>query len=140
MLLAFSVCAARAQNYSVDWHKIAGGGGMGAAGTFSVSGTIGQPDACGVLTGGKFSLTGGFWSLYAVPTPGSPLLTIFLSGTNTAIVAWPAPSGGFVLQENSDPAATKWIAATNLVNVVNGTNQIIVASPVGNKFYRLFHP
>src|SRR4051812_10367145 len=101
-LVTFAVCTAHAQNYSVDWHKIAGGGGTGTAGSLSVSGTIGQPDASGVLTGGRFSLTGGFWSLSAVQTPGSPLLTIFLSGTNTAIVAWPAPSGGFVLQESSN--------------------------------------
>lgn len=39
-----------------------GGGAMQiAGGEFELSATIGQPDA-GVLTGGEFALTGGFWS------------------------------------------------------------------------------
>ncbi|HUC85210.1 MAG TPA: hypothetical protein VL970_08465, partial [Candidatus Acidoferrales bacterium] len=59
-----------AQSYSIDWFKIAGGGGTSSNGQFSVSGTIGQPDAGGPLTGGSFSLAGGFWALYAVQTPG----------------------------------------------------------------------
>src|ERR1017187_3840101 len=70
-----------AQNYSIDWYKIAGGGGSSTGGIYQVSGTIGQPDASGAMTGGPmiggdYSLTGGFWALYAVQTPGAPLLTI----------------------------------------------------------------
>ncbi|HXR05029.1 MAG TPA: hypothetical protein VN836_10025, partial [Verrucomicrobiae bacterium] len=38
---------ANAQQYSIDWHKVAGGGGTSSGGTFAVSGTIGQPDAGG---------------------------------------------------------------------------------------------
>ena len=41
---------------------------------YSVSGTIGQHDAGGPMTGGNYSLTGGFWALYAVQTPGAPCL------------------------------------------------------------------
>ena len=37
-----------------------GGAMLSTAGDFELSGTIGQPDA-GVLTGGEFTLTGGFW-------------------------------------------------------------------------------
>ena len=36
-----------AQAYSIDWYKIAGGGGTSTDGTYPVSGTIGQPDAGG---------------------------------------------------------------------------------------------
>jgi hypothetical protein len=40
---------------------IDGGGGMlSVGGGFELSGTIGQPDV-GVLGGGEFTLTGGFW-------------------------------------------------------------------------------
>src|SRR6516164_4620415 len=52
-----------AQNYSIDWYKIAGGGGTSTGGTYQVSGTIGQPDASGAMTGGNYSITGGFWAL-----------------------------------------------------------------------------
>ncbi|MFN0138315.1 MAG: hypothetical protein ACKVS9_19605 [Phycisphaerae bacterium] len=49
------------QVYDVPWHTIDGGGEMfSTGGAFSVGGTIGQPDA-GVMTGGVFELTGGFW-------------------------------------------------------------------------------
>src|ERR1035441_5035016 len=53
------------QQYTVDWYKVSGGGGTSTGGVFSVSGTIGQPDASSVLTGGNYSVTGGFSSLYA---------------------------------------------------------------------------
>ena len=84
LLLTFS---ASAQNYSIDWYKVAGGGGTSTGGVYAVSGTIGQPEASGALTGGNYSLSGGFWSLYAVQTPGAPLLSIRYAG-NQAVVSW----------------------------------------------------
>ncbi len=54
-----------AQNYSIDWYKIAGGGGTSTGGVYAVSGTIGQTDAGGPLTNGQYSVTGGFWVLPA---------------------------------------------------------------------------
>ena len=51
--------AASAQSYSINWYKISGGGGMNTTGgVYSVSGTIGQHDAGGPMTGGGFQLTG----------------------------------------------------------------------------------
>src|ERR1035437_2294046 len=43
----FSAFSFRAlgQSYSIDWYKIAGGGGSSTGGVYAVSGTIGQPDA-----------------------------------------------------------------------------------------------
>jgi hypothetical protein len=58
---------------------------------YSVSGTIGQPDGA-TMSGGNYSLTGSFWSLFAaVQTPGAPVLTITLTTTNTVMVYWPSP-------------------------------------------------
>ncbi len=45
---------------SISWYTVDGGGGTSTGGTFSVSGTIGQPDA-GTLSGGTFEIRGGFW-------------------------------------------------------------------------------
>jgi hypothetical protein len=86
-----------AQQYSIDWYKIAGGGGTSTGDTYQVSGTLGQPDASGAMSGGSYSLTGGFWSLYAVQTPGAPLLTITHIG-NQAIVSWSPSVTGWTLQ------------------------------------------
>src|SRR5260370_6126541 len=50
--------AVDAQNYSIDWFTIDGGGGTSTGGVYSVSGTIGQPDA-GHLSGGQHTLDAG---------------------------------------------------------------------------------
>jgi hypothetical protein len=47
--------------YSIDWYTIDGGGAMNSTGgSYSLSGSIGQPDA-GTLSGGSYQLNGGFW-------------------------------------------------------------------------------
>ncbi len=50
-------------SFSIPWSTIDGGGVIDSTGgSFRLSGTIGQPDASGEMTGGAFSLTGGFWA------------------------------------------------------------------------------
>jgi len=139
--LALSVNSLCAQSYSIDWYKISGGGGTSSNGQFTVSGTIGQHDAGGPMTGGNFSLTGGFWSLLSVlQTPGAPTLRIFLTTTNTAVIAWPTASTGFTLIQNTNIGTTNWTAVGNTVNVVGSENQVIIAPPVGREFFRLKSP
>ena len=135
--LAFSAASASAQNYSIDWYKIAGGGGTSSNGQFTLSGTIGQHDAGGPMTGGNYSLTGGFWALFAVQTPGAPTLGIRLTGTNTAVVYWQFPSTGFALQQNTNLVSTNWVAVSETVTNDGTINFIIVNPPTGNRFYRL---
>jgi hypothetical protein len=125
--------AIHAQQYSINWYKIAGGGGTSTGGVYSVSGTIGQPDASMAMTGGSYSLTGGYWSLVSVvQTPGAPLLTITYAG-NQAIVSWPASVTGFTLQTNTDLANGTW--GNYLGTVVN--NSTTNSPPKGNLFFRL---
>ena len=126
-----------AQSYSVDWYKIAGGGGTSTGGVYSVSGTIGQPDAGAPMTGGQYSLPGGFWSLYAVQTPGAPVLVIILTSTNTAMVYWPSPSTGYNPQVNTNLATTNWVTPAETVTDNGAIRYIIVTTPAGNRFYRL---
>jgi hypothetical protein len=140
LALLFAPLAAGAQNYAIDWYKVAGGGGISTNGLYAVSGTIGQHDAGGPMNGGNYSLTGGFWSLYAVQTPGAPALRISLTSSNTAIVSWPSPSTGWNLQQNTDLSTTNWTTPSETVND-NGTNRFIVVSPpVGKRFFRLLNP
>jgi hypothetical protein len=141
IILFYSSVNLRAQTYSIDRFNIDGGGGVSTGGVYSVSGTIGQLDATPQpLTGGDYSLAGGFWPLFALQTPGAPLLHITLTSTNTAVVSWPSPSIGFTLQQNADLGTTNWVAAPQTVND-NGTIKfIIVNPPTGNRFYRLRWP
>src|SRR5215831_8672232 len=100
-LLILIATSASAQSYSIDWYTIDGGGGTSTGGVYSVSGTIGQPDA-GHMSGGNYTLDGGFWGIVAaIQSPGAPLLRVLLTATNTVVVAWPAPSTGFSLQQNT---------------------------------------
>ena len=139
-ILCGLVPASQAQSYSIDWFTVDGGGGTSTGIVYSVSGTIGQPDAGSAMSGGNFSVDGGFWGIFAVPTPGAPLLAIARTPTNTVAVSWPSPSTGFVLQQNANVATTNWVAATESVTD-NGTNKfVIVNPPAGNRFYRLSKP
>ncbi len=62
VLLACASVTANAQEFRIDWYSVDGGGVVGSTGgTFEMSSTIGQPDA-GVMTGGNFELSGGFWA------------------------------------------------------------------------------
>jgi hypothetical protein len=131
--------AVSAQNFTVDWYTLDGGGGTSTGGVYSVSGTIGQPDA-GAMSGGNYSLTGGFWALYAVQTPGAPRLSVWRTTTNTVVVSWPSPSTGFWLYQNTNVNSTNWVSPPETVND-DGTNKfIIVNPPSGNRFYRLKQP
>jgi hypothetical protein len=120
------------QQYSVDWYKIAAGGGASTGGVFSVSGTVGQPDAGGAMAGGNYSLTGGFWSLYAVQALGAPFLTITYAN-NQAIVSWPSSVTGWTLQTNGNLATTNWVNYGG--QIVN--NSVTNSPPKGILFFRL---
>ena len=118
---------------------MAGGGGTSTNGQFSLSGTIGQPDASGALTGGNFSVTGGFWALVnVVQTPGAPTLYISHNG-NAVTVYWQNVPGWSLVQSSNltTPVAT-WPASVGVVGGV--TNSLSLTNPTGNVFYRLVHP
>ena len=133
-LLLLAQASAMAQSYSIDWYKIAGGGGTSTNGQYSLSGTIGQHDASPTMTGANYSLTGGFWSLYAVQTPGAPTLHITYIA-NKAIVSWDASVTGWTLQTNNNVAATTTTWSNYTGVVVN--NSVTNSPPTGRVFFRL---
>ena len=140
LFLGLLGAVAHGQTYSIDWYTIDGGGGTSTGGVYSVSGTIGQPDA-GRMSGGTYTLDGGFWGIIAaVQTPGSPLLRVVLTSTNTVVVAWPNPSTGFSLQQNSALGTTNWGGVTNNAVTVGSERQVTISPPLGNRYYRLVHP
>jgi hypothetical protein len=135
------ITPAFAQNYSIDWYKISGGGGASSGGQYSVSGTIGQHDAGGPMSGGNFSLTGGFWSLISVvQTPGSPVLIIQVINPTTVRVLWPYPSASWTLQQNPNIGTTNWSATGFSVSNDGTNNSVTISPPTGNLFFRLNHP
>jgi hypothetical protein len=58
--LVMATSPSLSQPPAIDWYTIDGGGGTSSGGVFVVMGTVGQPDA-GTMSGGAFTLNGGFW-------------------------------------------------------------------------------
>ena len=126
--LVFCLCALA--QFSIDWYTIDGGGGISTGGVYSVSGTLGQPDA-GNMTGGGFVVRGGFWIPAAVQVEGGPWLYIVAEGGTNVVVSWSPTDPGWVLQE----ALT---LQTNWVDSVSGsTNPISIPATEAAMFYRL---
>lgn len=70
LLMIIGVSAAFAatnDDFELSWFTMDGGGGTSSGGDFSLSGTIGQPDA-GSMSNDGFSLEGGFWAPSFDPT------------------------------------------------------------------------
>jgi hypothetical protein len=131
-----SLHAQSAPEFQVNWSSVDGGGALQSrTGNFSVSGTIGQPDA-GPLIAGSQRLTGGFWSGITVPRPR---LRISPSARNV-LIAWPDPSAGYQLEESLTLPSTFWTPVTQPPTVVNGEKQLIVPANGATRFYRLKRP
>ena len=134
-LLAGSAACLASDPYRIDWFKIAGGGGASAGGAYSVSGTIGQPDA-GAMSGGPFTLTGGFWALpVAVQSSNAPTLLITGGAPGWATISWTPATPGFVLQVSDTLTPPAW---TNALSA--GTNPVSIPATLPVRYYRLSRP
>ena len=63
---------AQANGYHIAWWTLDNGGGVSAADHYSLTGTVGQPDASAPMQGGAYRLTGGYWGAigdYAIFIP-----------------------------------------------------------------------
>ena len=115
MIVVVSVSAQSGGTFVITKSVIAGGGGTSTGGTFIVDGTIGQPFGGVQSTGGVFSLTSGFWSPQAAPSP-SPGSSI--AGTITyAIVTKPVP--GTTLTAAGTPGAMALTGADGTYTLEN---------------------
>lgn len=122
--------------YEINWFTFDGGGGTSTGSVYSVSGTIGQPDA-GNSTGGNYMLLGGFWSYAGViRSEDAPLLRIVRDGPNV-ILAWPNPSTGFRLQKTAALSSPNWSDVNGTPNVVGSEKQLPLSIQPGSQFFRL---
>lgn len=122
--------------YAINWHTIDSGGGTSTGDVYSVSGTIGQPDAGRSMTNGQYSVTGGFWALpQAVQVPGAPLLLITVATPGNVTISWSPDAPGFVLQETWSLSPANWTNSSS-----GATNPVTVSASAPAKFYRLNKP
>ncbi len=127
---------------SLDWWSVDGGGGQSTGGAFTVAGTVGQPDA-GRMSGGSFSLDGGFWGgIAAIQTPVAPWLSI-VHTPGQITVAWPRPAEGWLLDWAPDIASPSLAIPWTLVPVAqyqtNATHIFlpVTSVPGSRAFFRL---
>jgi hypothetical protein len=69
-----------------------------------------------------------------------PKLTITLRDTNSVIAAWPSPSTGWTLQDNTNLNTTNWSEVLTMPVDDGATKSVTVAPPLGTRFYRLHKP
>lgn len=136
-LLFSLVSIAPAQSYDLSWFTIDGGGNISTGATHSVTGTIGQPDA-GMVSGGNYSLAGGFWGFAGNSTAPIivPTLDIRLSFPNV-ILSWPAPSTGFVLEQSTGVGSPVWTVVGATVIVVGDRNTVTLPASATTRLFRL---
>jgi hypothetical protein len=60
LIIALPILTYAQSSYDISWWTVDGGGGTSTGGSYTLSGTAGQSDA-GVLVGGPYALTSGFW-------------------------------------------------------------------------------
>jgi hypothetical protein len=134
VLLSAIPWVALAQPYAIDWYTVDGGGGTSTGGNYTLSGTVGQPDAAATpLSGGTYTLQGGFWPGLVVTIPGEgPTLFIQWSGSN-AIVSWSPDTPGFALEETDNLDAPVWSDAPD-------GNPVTIPASGAARFYRLQKP
>jgi hypothetical protein len=73
LLVSAGTALAETQDFDLGWFALAGGGGASSGGGYRLSGTVGQ-SAADELSGGEYTLRGGFWAPPAVQTIYLPLV------------------------------------------------------------------
>lgn len=137
---SLAACLPVTAQYSIEWSTIDSGGGTSSGGDYSLSGTVGQPDA-GEMSGGDFALTGGFWSVLAVvESPEAPALTIYRNAPGSVVISWPAAATGWSLEETPDLANANWSAVGATPVEVGGNMQVTVSTLEAEGYYRLVRP
>jgi hypothetical protein len=130
IVVALTMTAAMGQPYSIESYVIAGGGGSSSGGGFSLSGTVAEASAGTALTGGVYTLRGGFWPGIIVTAEGEvPQLFIQLSGPSVTL-SWAPATAGFVLEQSGDVVSGAWLPAPE-------GNPVLVPATDSAAFYRL---
>ena len=129
----FLPASAHAQ-YAIDWFTVDGGGGTSSGGSFTLTGTIGQTDAA-TLSGGNYSLQGGFWPAIVLPATGeAPTMFIQLSSASI-IILWSPTTPGFSMEQSSTLLPGSWAPAPS-----GADNPATIPLGSAPTFYRLKKP
>ncbi len=127
--MARTACA---EAWDVGWFTVDAGGGSSTGGTIAIAGTIGQADA-GSLSGGGYSVLGGFWSVQGGAAV-IPRLHVAAAGGNVTL-SWTPGTPGFVLQASAGAFPTDWVDVP-----AGGASPVVLRAGGGWRFFRLRRP
>jgi len=132
----FLSAAASAQDFTLNWLTMDGGGGTSRGGAYTISGTIGQFDA-GPSSGGPFVIHGGFW----LPDPPACACSLTqLRDKDHIILSWSDCCAGCVLESCTDlrgrEGTTEW---TPVAPAPTG-NSYTISMHEPRRFFRLRCP
>ncbi len=111
LLLLMATVASGNPRFAITKSTIDAGGTRAPGARFTLTGTIGQPDAAPRFTSpdGRFSLEPGFWSPHSVvQLPDFPLLVMRAGANGSIVIAWPVGANGFILQSSPDLSPESW--------------------------------
>jgi hypothetical protein len=128
-----------ATTYTKVSDVIAGGGGSSSSGSYTMTGTIGQPIAVGPVTGGSYTNQSGFWNIRTGDTiaPTMPVFALLSPSSSysvpiTNLSSSDVGSGVTGYYFSADPPAPPtdawtgvWVAPTpvSLISATKGRNQ-----------------
>ncbi|MGO8700153.1 MAG: leucine-rich repeat domain-containing protein [Limisphaerales bacterium] len=91
--LVLVVASGNAQNATINWYRVANGGGVSTGNGCTLIGTVGQAEP-GIVRAGSVALAEGFWSADAVLAPnGSLQVTLAPAGAASAGAQWQVDGG-----------------------------------------------
>jgi len=129
-----------AQNYSLNRSRLTSGGGQSAGGNFTLRGSLGQAEAGTPLTGGGYSLTGGFRAKVGIiQTPDAPKLTVASNPDGTVTIRW-SSAAGWSLQQSDQLTAESWAGSVQPVTENGPDRSVTLTPPAGWRFFRLHKP
>ena len=137
--------ASFAVTFTIDWHKVAGGGGTSADGFYTLSGTLGQAEAGQPMSGGIYAVTGGAqFGDDGSDGPTVPLRIIAVQLGPRELHITMAGTPGHTFQLQSAASLTQPIAWSNLgasaLAPGEGRLEFVDPSAPGARFYRITEP
>lgn len=107
--------------------------------SFSVAASVASQTYVDILTPGV-SYTSASGTVYPTLLSAAPPMLSIQPAANGVTLFWPVTTDTYRLQQATDLTIANWVSNTIPINVVNGTNQVIVAPAIGNMFFRLINP
>lgn len=140
LTLAATTVSIVADPFKISRWTIDSGGGTSEGDRFRVTGTIGQPESGASSSGGRFTVTSGFWNaIRVIQTDGLPELKIVRAGPRNVVLSWTTPENGTALtvEESADLSPGSWRSTDHPIFSAGDNRQIIIPGATGRSFFRL---